>query len=234
MVPDYARTDFEAMRADLWLQPLRDCIDGASCMESAWHSWHSYANESIQRHLAMRTLKPRRKQTTKPWFTAQHKRMHRNKNRIFKLAQRTKALEDWIAYKMVLQTVLNAASPSISKSFARIFRDKNCYKWCAEAKKIVQISKKRATIPTLVDDCRDAACDSSKAEALARCFKSQFSPNPSFDPCATTLPPAQFTPDLQFQLQNITQHDVFRKLRTLPEHKSVGGDITNVILREVA
>ena len=237
-VQDYARTDFEAMRADLWLQPLRECIDGASCMESAWHSWHSYANENIQGHLAMRTLKPRRKQTTKPWFTAQHKRMHRNKTRIFKLAQRTKALEDWIAYKMVRNALTNSLKRSKSLYFeelcSRIDRDKNCYKWWAEAKKIAQISKKRATIPTLVDDCGDAACDSSKAEALARCFKSQFSPNPSFDPCATTLPPAQFTPDLQFQLPNITLHVVFRKLRTLPKHKSVGGDITNIILREVA
>ena len=136
---------------------------------------------------------------------------------------------------MLLQTVLNAASPSISKIFARVLIAKiNCYKWWAEAKKIAQISKKRAIIPTLVDDCGDAACDSSKVEALARCFKIQFSPNPSFDPCATTLPPAQFTPDLQFQLPNITQHEIFRKLRTLPKNKSVGGDITNVILREVA
>ena len=44
----------------------------------------------------------------------------------------------------------------------------------------------------------------------------------------------EFTPDLQFQLPNITHHEIFRKLRTLPKPKSVGGDITNVILREVA
>eukprot|EP00117_Sycon_ciliatum_P025503 scpid110941/ scgid21152/ len=129
-------------------------------LESAWHSWHSYADESIQRHLAMRTLKPRRKQTTKPWFTAQHKRMHRNKNRIFKLAQRTKALEDWIAYKMVRNALTNSLKRSKSLYFeelcSRIDRDKNCYKWWAEAKKIAQISKKRAIIPTLVDDCGDA------------------------------------------------------------------------------
>ena len=191
VVPDCARTDFEAM-----FQPLRECIDGASCMESAWHSWHSYANESIQRHLVMRTLKPRRKQTRKPWFTAQHKRMHRNKNSIFKVAQRTKALEDWIAYKMVRNALTNSLKRSKSLYFeelcSRNDSDKNCYEWWAEAKKIAQISKKRATIPTLVDDCGDAACDSSKAEALAHCFKIHFSPNPSFDPCATTLPPAQF------------------------------------------
>ena len=193
---------------------------------------------STANHLSTRFLRPGRKQTAKPWFTASHKRLHKQRNRMFALAKRTNTVQDWVAYRVVR----NALSSSLKRSKAdyfnqlcsRIDSEKNSYRWWAQAKKLANITSQTANLPTLTDESGEAPCDASKAEKLADTFVRQFSPNPSFDLTAALLTPSFSTLDHEFDLPRITEEEVFRKLRTLPARKSTGGLITNRILKETA
>ena len=69
-IPDYARTNFDALREHLWEQPLLECMEGAQTIESAWFSWCSYFNQSTQLHVPMRKIGGSKIRMDKQWFTA--------------------------------------------------------------------------------------------------------------------------------------------------------------------
>ena len=99
-IPDYARTNFDALREHLWEQPLLEYMEGAQTIESAWFSWCSYFNQSTQLHVPMRKIGGSKIRMDKPWFTADLFKLSKKKDRLFRAAQRRNTVQNWVGYKM--------------------------------------------------------------------------------------------------------------------------------------
>ena len=94
---------------------------------------------------------------------------------------------------------------------------------------LANITRPRVQIPTLVDGGeRTASGDLSKANMLAKLFSEQCSNDQSY-------PPVRLNDDHPlFETPNLSEVSVFRALRSLRVYRSVGGEVSNRLLKETA
>eukprot|EP00117_Sycon_ciliatum_P042002 scpid30462/ scgid30624/ Probable RNA-directed DNA polymerase from transposon BS; Reverse transcriptase len=233
-VPDYANTDFQSLRQKLSSLPLRECMLGASTIESAWWAWESCITQAIASCLAYRRVSSRRQQT-KPWFTPHLHHLHRQKQRLFRAAKRHQTVAYWLTYKAQRNAYQNQLRNAKTLYFKRlsenIHDEQDAHLWWKKAKTLANISCKKDKVPDLTCEGYTAQSEPEKAEMLAKVFERQCTPAHGTGPIPA---PADDCPNELFSLPVLAESSVYRVLRRLPQHKATGGNISNRILREIA
>ena len=231
-IPDYARTNFDALREHLWEQPLLECMEGAQTIESAWFSWCSYFNQSTQLHVPMRKIGGSKIRMDKPWFTADLFKLRKKKDRLFRAAQRRNTVQNWVGYKMarnLYQSALRKQKASYFCNLSEELSERDPYQWWKRAKRLANIpSRPSNSVPELVSEDGSAYTDPEKAQLLASAFSRQ---------CNNVHSPDRDSPPFEgelFDIPPLTCEEVFVALRHLPSHKASGGTIPNRLLKETA
>ena len=111
---------------------------GATTIESAWACWYGYFSSSVSRFVPMRPLFLGKTRNGKPWYTAKHRLACRKKDRLFRRARRSGAVQDWVAYKMFrnmhYSNLRRDKTSYLTEIGNRMNDERNAYNWWRQAK----------------------------------------------------------------------------------------------------
>ena len=151
-LPDFDRTDWDAVRLVLLNAPLLEAIQETKQVDVAWAVWDWLFRDMLCKHLAVREITIRAK--NKRWMTSELYKLSRQKHRLFRIAKRVGTSGTWEDYKYIR----NQCNAAFSKAKAEFLRKQQqnlksladgSSAWWRKAKFFARISAPTENLPDL-------------------------------------------------------------------------------------
>ena len=240
LVPDFSKADWTSVCEALKKSYLLEAIQGTTDINVAWKTWKSIVLAVLSRHIPLRvvTLRPKNKK----WVTSELYRMSKKKQRLFRIALRSRSPDDWLAYtkfrNKCTDSYREAKANYFSKKISQLqsFDDGSLH-WWKKAKDVTRLSRTKSSIPDLDNSGALVTTDEGRAELLADFFAKQCARPGNDSDHDTTYGAPLPLPETQpiFDFQPVPESHTLKKLQRLPVFKATADPLlTNRTLRECA
>ena len=222
----------EAFTSPVWTE-----IFSSTDINEVWLKWKNQFFAEIEDFIPTKdNTKNCNRHKNAPWFTKNLRGLTREKNRLYKLALRSKKPDDWIKYCAVRNKTSNAVRAAkyrfINKKASRLANPAcTVTTWWRTARDICGFKPPtHADIPPLLDKATGIHLseDVDKANLLNDTYVNE---NTSLNPTAFSYGPTQT--QTVFSIKSFSEVEVFGVIQSLPNKLSTGADkISYRLLKE--